>query len=232
MLLDQDMHVYSTFSDGRHVPEEVIASARDRGVRRLCFGDRVGRDTGWLPRYVEHLEKLRARCDLEIVIGVESRILDEDGALDLPADLDGVERISVADHRLPVGGHLLGPRQLRERLADGRLVARQVIDALLGAYEACVHRYRDLQIAHPLRLLSVLEIPEWQVPLVQLRRLALMFAHTGTLVEISERWRCPSPRIARLLRQEGVTVVASSDAHDARDVGRYRYVRSIGWRLP
>lgn len=232
MQLDQDMHVHSTFSDGRHRPEEVIASARARGLRMLGFADHVRRDTDWLPDYVAHLRDMRVRNpDVELVIGVESKMTDSRGTLDIPDDIGGVERVLVADHRLPVGGELLGPRQVRERLNDGRLQIRDVVNALLCAYQGCIERYQSLQIAHPLSFLAKVGIHEWQVPMATMYRLARLMAAKGTVVEVSERWRCPSSPIVRILRRAGVTVVASTDAHDARDVGRYHYVRMIECRL-
>ena len=228
MQLDQDMHVHSTFSDGRHQPEEVLMSAQIRGIRKLGFADHVRRDTDWLPDYVAHLRELRAQYPAtEIVIGVESKMLDPRGTLDIPEDIEGVERILVADHRLPIGADLLGPRQVKERLADGRLQIRDVIDALLCAYQGCVERYSNLQIAHPLSFLAKVGIPEWRMPMVTLYRLACFMAARAVVVEVSERWRCPSPSIIRVMRRAGVTVVASTDAHDANDVGCYQYVKAM-----
>jgi putative hydrolase len=60
----------------------------------------------------------------------------------------------------------------------------------------------------------------------------LELASIGAGVEVSERWRCPSPRAARRLHGAGVELVPGTDAHAARDVGRYSYVRDVLRQVP
>jgi putative hydrolase len=38
---------------------------------------------------------------------------------------------------------------------------------------------------------------------------------------VNEKWSCPSPRTVTALVRAGVTVVAGSDSHHCRDIGRY-----------
>src|SRR4029453_15781501 len=51
-VLTQDMHVYSTFSDGTKTGEENIAEAEQIGLTELAFVDHVRADTKWVPAYV------------------------------------------------------------------------------------------------------------------------------------------------------------------------------------
>ena len=46
----------------------------------------------------------------------------------------------------------------------------------------------------------------------------------GTWVEINEKWACPGPRAIEAFAAAGVTLVASTDSHHRRDVGRYQRV--------
>ncbi|HEY5231884.1 MAG TPA: histidinol-phosphatase, partial [Galbitalea sp.] len=50
---------------------------------------------------------------------------------------------------------------------------------------------------------------------------------TATLVEVNEKWGCPSPRSLRAALAAGVQLVASTDSHVASDVGRYSRVSDI-----
>jgi len=232
--IDEDMHVHSTFSDGRHSAFEVLRSARARGIKRLGFADHVRRDSDWLPTYVHCLRRMRAHTETEIVIGVEAKLLDGLGTLDVPDAREGVERILAADHRLPWHGQLLGPRQVREAMGAGLLSAAEVHETLLAAYEGCARRYQGVQLAHPLSLLARVGVPEADIPRWRLRRFAAVLAEAGAVVEVSERWKCPTRETLKILAEEGVTIVASTDAHDAGMVGRYDYVREatrgLAWR--
>jgi len=51
------------------------------------------------------------------------------------------------------------------------------------------------------------------------------------VIEVSERWRCPSTRVVFMARRHGVAVVASTDSHRAADVGRYAYVAETSAQL-
>jgi len=60
-----------------------------------------------------------------------------------------------------------------------------------------------------------------------LTELAAAAAATGTLVEVNEKWVCPGERVITALHGSGVTLVASTDSHHRRDVGRYRRVAEL-----
>jgi len=227
MRLDEDMHVHTTYSDGRNTVEEVIDIAKRRGLRRIGFADHVRASTSWLPKYVEHLRSARRWAGIEVVIGVETKLLDTAGTLDMPTDQRGVERLLVADHRLPINDELLGPRQVRERLDAGVLERSDVWSSLLTAYESCAAIQHALQLAHPLSFLGKVGIQEDEVPIRRLEHFARVLALHGVQVEVSERWQCPSPASLAVFARAGVQLVASTDAHDARAVGRYEFVRCL-----
>ncbi|MBV1860537.1 MAG: PHP domain-containing protein [Nannocystaceae bacterium] len=227
MQLNEDMHVHTTFSDGRHSVEASIDHARARGLKRLGLADHVRAETDWLSTYVDHINAVRESLDMEVVIGVEAKLLDEVGTLDLPDDITGIERILVADHRLPLRGELLGPRQVREALREGTMSAPDVWDTLLYAYEGCALRYENLQLAHPLSFVSRVGLDERDIPRARIVRFAHAMANAGVAVEVSERWKCPHQQTLLILAEAGVELVASSDAHDARAIGVYNYVRAL-----
>ncbi len=227
MRLDEDMHVHTTYSDGRNTVEEVIDVAKRRGLRRIGFADHVRKSTSWLPEYVEHLRRARRWAGLEVVIGVEAKLLDTAGTLDMPSKAPGIDRVLVADHRLPFGDELLGPRQVREGLQEGAIERSEVWESLLVAYESCAVRRRSLQLAHPLSFLAKVGICETEIPEQRLAHFAQLLAEHGGQVEASERWRCPSTTTLAAFARAGVHIVASTDAHDARAVGRYEFIQCL-----
>ena len=88
------------------------------------------------------------------------------------------------------------------------------------------NRRHPLVLAHLFSILPKVGLSEDQVPDELLAELAAAAAATGTTVEISERWRCPSLRTLRAVRAAGAAIVCSTDSHLATRIGRYDYVRS------
>jgi putative hydrolase len=80
-------------------------------------------------------------------------------------------------------------------------------------------------LAHLFSLLPKIGLDEAQVPDTLLADLAKRAAHAGALVEVNEKWSCPSPRVVAAMAEAGATLVAGSDSHHCRDIGLYRSVR-------
>jgi putative hydrolase len=104
----------------------------------------------------------------------------------------------------------------------------QCIETLVVATLAAMRRNRThpLVLAHMFSILPKVGLSEDQVPDSLLAELASAAADTGTIIEISERWRCPSLRTLRAVRAAGADIVCSTDSHVAMGIGRYDYVRT------
>ena len=102
VALDEDFHVHSTFSDGASTLAENVRAARERGLRTLCLVDHVRRDTRWLPEFTAAVDQYRGQPGLHVLAGVEAKILDTAGHLDLPPGLQTGRHRPGADRRSPV----------------------------------------------------------------------------------------------------------------------------------
>ena len=227
LVLAADHHVHSTFSDGRGSLEDNLEAARRAGLRQLGCVDHVRSDTDWVPAYAARLAELAARSDMTVTCGVEAKILNRDGLLDLPKDTSGVDRVVAADHQVPGHTGPLHPREVRAALEAGRVPAQWVVEGLVKATIAAMTLRRGLLLAHLFSVLPKVGLGEDDVADVQIARLAEAASLSGALVEVSERWRCPSLRALRVFRDAGVEIVASSDAHSPAAIGRYDYVASV-----
>jgi putative hydrolase len=228
-LLLEDHHVHSTFSDGTSSIEENISEAERMGLRRLGCVDHVRANTAYVPVYATVVRALRQTTALELRVGIEAKILNAAGQLDLPAaGLDAVDLIYVADHQFPWSDGPHPPREVRDWLDRGDQTAGQLVAALVDATIATMRRPRrkPLVLAHLFSILPKVGLSEDHVPDPLLNGLIAAAAETGTTIEISERWRCPSLRVIRTARDAGVTLVCSTDSHAATTIGRYAYVRS------
>ncbi len=223
-VLRQDWHVHSTFSDGRSRPSENLTRAAEVGLFEVCFVDHVRRYTTWVPDFVEEVERLRRETSVKVHCSVEAKILDRAGTLDLPravAGLDGLDLVHVADHRFPMGFGPADPDEVRRALARGTAQASDLIECLVEATERALARVPRALLAHLFSILPKVGLDESEVPDDALSSLAAAAASAGALVEVNEKWRCPSPRTLRAFRDAGVGIVAGSDAHEPNAIGSY-----------
>ena len=244
LRLDEDFHVHSTFSDdGASTLAQNVASAQERGLGTLCLADHVRRDTAWLPEFLGAVSAYRRLDGLAVLAGVEAKILDASGQLDLPPGLrgrhadagadapDGLDLILIADHQFPGEDGPLHPARLRAAIERRELPAQDAIEQLVRAtVRAAAHAkesgIRPL-VAHLFSLLPKAGLAEDQVPPPLLRELAAGLASSEAIVEVNEKWRCPSARTIGALSAAGVPIVAGSDSHHCRDIGRYASVRAV-----
>ena len=226
-----DHHVHSTYSDDAVSSiEENVAAAQAAGLTELRLVDHVRADTTWVPEFVAAVHALEVPEGLIVRTGVEAKMLDVSGALDIPPLLDGVDRILIADHQFPGTDGPWSPNETRERIDAGLSPAdalEQFVEASIAAMIGFDHDARTLQLAHWFSILPKVGLSEDSLTDEQLRRWSTAASATGTLVEVNEKWACPGARAVRAALAAGVTLVASTDSHDATDVGRYDRVAQI-----
>jgi putative hydrolase len=238
VALDEDYHVHSDFSDGISTIDENVIVARQRGLRTLCLVDHVRAGTTWVPDFVSAVWPLRALAGIHILAGVEAKILDRAGRLDLPDGIDGVDVVLIADHQFPGEAGPVDPRAMGAALAAGQATAPEVISCLVEATAHAVQRVASAApqsasaaprplIAHLFSVLPKMGLDESQVPDPLLGMLAEQARSAGALVEVNEKWGCPSARTLRAFQQAGVALVASTDSHDCAAIGSYVEVRRI-----
>jgi putative hydrolase len=228
--LRRDAHVHTAFAAGHDSISVLVAAAETAGLTEVTFADRVGPDTSWLPSYLATIQRAQQRTDLALRRGVEVEAIGVDGWLAFPADLSGLEVISVGLFRLPMPSGLLGPETVRANLANGTLDAAEVVDRLVSVICLAmdrVGRYAPTTLARPLEFLAQAGMPDSAVSDAAIDEIVSACRATGTAVEVSERHRMPTRRFVRALAEAGVRMVAASDAYAARDVGRWQYVAEV-----
>lgn len=236
VALDEDFHVHSTFSDGASTLAENVAAARERGLRTLCLADHVRADTAWVPGFVAAVAEFRAIPGLRVMAGVETKMLDTAGHLDIPADLGtggGLDLVLISDHQFPGEDGPVHPDRMRAVIAAGEVSAAEVIERLVTAIIRSFGSAERSLLAHPFSLLPKMGLTEEQVPAALVTDVAAAATRAGAMIEINEKWRCPRPRTVTAFARAGARLVAGSDSHHCRDVGAYNSVRETiresGW---
>lgn len=220
--------MHSTFSDGAGTIQDNVAAAEQRGLRLICLTDHVRHDTAWVPEFVDAARRVDADCAAVTVrCGLEAKILDTEGTLDLPPDHARADLLLAADHQVPSPDGPRPPQEIGAALAAGELERSTVIDWIETATIATTAAYPGVLIAHLFSVLPKIGLTEDDVSDERIARLARAAARHGAIVEVSERWRCPTLRTMRMMRAAGVHVVASTDSHRPQDIGRYDYCRKV-----
>jgi putative hydrolase len=226
-----DYHVHSTFSDdATSTIDENLDAAAAIGLREIRLIDHVRGSTTWVPDFLRAVALTGGREGLTVLTGVEAKILNARGELDVPADLvvgrGGVDAVVIADHQFPGLDGAWSPEETRRRMAAGLSVS-DALDLLVGATVAAMESVEFGQLAHCFSILPKIGLSEDDLTDEHLATWALGAARTGTLIEVNEKWACPGPRALRAAVAAGARIVASTDAHVAKDVGRYDAVAKI-----
>jgi putative hydrolase len=230
-LLRGDWHVHSTFSDdARSTISQNLAAASAAGLTEIRLVDHVRQSTTWVSDFLVTVAAAPIYTDLTVRTGVEAKILNARGELDLPAGLvvgpGGVDAVLIADHQFPGLDGAWTPDETRAKMAAGLSVA-DTLDLLVDATIAAMESVESGQLAHCFSILPKIGLDESQLTDQHLAAWASGAASTGTLIEVNEKWGCPGPRALRAALDAGAQLVASTDSHLASDVGRYTRVSGI-----
>lgn len=223
-----DMQVHSTFSDGADTVEANVRAAEAAGLTHMTCVDHVRETTDWLPEYVAEVRRVRALTDVRLTIGIEAKLLDTTGKLDMPAQLpDGIEVIYAADHQVAMPGGVQHPDAVREALERGDLHPDEVFEALITSTRECLDDPRPIVIAHLFSILPKLGLDQADAPLHQIEALAEECARTGQRIEVNERYATPTARTLRPFIARDVELLVSTDSHRAATIGRYDHCLEV-----
>lgn len=222
-----DFHVHSTFSDdATSTLAENLAAAGECGLGEIRMVEHVRQSTSWVPDFVAALAREPRPEALVVHTGVEAKLLDSTGRLDVPDRLDGIDAILIADHQFPGPEGPWNPAETRRRLDAGLSVAA-ALDLLITGLIRAMENTDSAQLAHCFSILPKVGLDEGDLVEDHLERWASAASRTGTSVEVNEKWQCPGPRALAAALAAGAELVAATDSHVATDVGRYRWVRDV-----
>ena len=154
-MITQDMHLHTKFSDGKNTIEEMAKAAIENNIKEICFTDHVRKHSNWWPMYFSECQRVSQiyASVLQISCGVETKICDYHGMLDLPEGLDPRLPRVAALHRLPNGnGEFISKDSLKQL---GCLARTYWINAITGLQQ----NHEISRIAHPFSLLPYMDFP-------------------------------------------------------------------------
>lgn len=222
--LTTDWHTHSSMSDGTASVSAMIMAAQQRGVSLLQLTDHVRFSTAWLPEYVATIERTRRKTAVKVVAGVEAKILDVQGTIDVPPDLTGIDVVVVSDHQFPTRTGPVTPEEMRQRISSGHTHVSDAVGDLVLATARAVFAHERVVVGHVFSALPKAGIELSEVTDEMLSTLAAAVRSAGAVIEVNERWRTPSLEHIKRLCSLGVELVPSSDAHSTAAVAAWDYV--------
>jgi len=96
-----DLHIHTTYSDGRNSVEEMVKKAVSLGFKKIAITDHIWKTSDWFNEYYNHIKSLNYE-GIEVLVGFEAKALNINGEIDAPksAILKADIRIG-AIHRIP-----------------------------------------------------------------------------------------------------------------------------------
>lgn len=212
-LINVELQVHTTWTDGRATIAEVLETACQRGLAVVAFTEHVRRETDWFADFAAAVRKEARRFPgLTVLVGCEAKALNAGGGLDVSDEVRAQCDIVLGSvHRFPDGrGGLLDFKKLdRETFAE--LECDLAVGLLLGAPI-------DV-LAHPGGMYQRLH---GQYPDALFRRMIEASLGRGIAVEINSSYLAePEPFLA-LCEELNPFVSIGSDAHTREEIGRCR----------
>jgi putative hydrolase len=227
IFLDEDWHVHSTFSDGSATVTQNVCAAEALGLRSICLVDKVRGTTDWMSEFVESCRAAARGSTVQVHCGVEAKLLDTEGKLDMPASAARADYVFVDDRHLPTPRGPMHPDAARERIDAGELLPAKAVEWLVRGVANAVQRHDRVILAHPFGILPRLGLDEGALHRPFVRWLATVMAKHQAGAEISERWRSPAPWVIECFLAAGVAIHASTDSRSLETLGRYAWCRRV-----
>ncbi|MBL0373273.1 histidinol-phosphatase [Rhizobium sp. KVB221] len=208
-----EYQVHTSWTDGQATSSDVLDVASKRGLAALAFTEHVRKDTDWFAEFVREIRAVSTlHPEMTVFVGAETKAMDEEGTLDISADVLAASDIVLGVvHRFPdgAGGYLdfktLSPEQTADiefRLSMG-MIRNAPIDVL----------------GHPG---GMYQRRHGEFPENYFRQMMLATLERGIAIEINSSYLVNMERFIELCREIDPIVSIGSDAHKLDELARCR----------
>ncbi|UCE92318.1 MAG: PHP domain-containing protein [Methanobacteriota archaeon] len=205
-----DFHIHSDYSDGTASLEDIVTEALRWRLEAIGIVDHVRGDADWLADRQRQIDELRGEHgdELEIFSGIEVKVRDEEGALNvLPQATEKVDFVIASFHGVP--------RSVEERMEGGDR------DALVDWWHSCTRILLDCGhdahiLGHPDRILVDRAL---SVGSARMKRLVEQALASRMFLEWNPAAAYPVQPFATALAERGApNVTYGSDAHSTSEL--------------
>ncbi len=211
-----DMHLHSSFSDGRNTPEEIVVHAITIGYKQIAITDHVRRTTDWIDEFVVELERLKRvyAGRIKLYSGIEAKIINLNGEIDArPEFFSKVDLVLGAFHRIPKGQDEYFSADEIQRDKD------KVLKCWFTGMIKLLENSNVNIIAHPT---SILKANDILIPYNLKNTIAQKAAECHKIFEVNSKYQVPDKEFLRLLGVNKVRLCFGSDSHGIEEMSLYR----------
>lgn len=154
-MMKTDYHIHTNYSDGQNSLQEMIEESIKLGLSSICIVDHVRNTTTWLDAYMKDISNCKNiyKENIKINVGVETKVIDWNGNLDLPyINSDYNLDIVAAIHRIPDGN---GNYIDKYTITDDIEYSKQ---CYLNTLNGLKNNEKITKLAHPFSLFKVMKI--------------------------------------------------------------------------
>ena len=207
-----DLHLHSTFSDGRNTPEEMVRHAILNNYVEIAIVDHVRRTTDWLDNFAIEMGRLKQyyRDQITLYSGIEAKVINLKGDVDARPDFfPKVDLVLGAFHRIPKGDE----EYLSE--AEINMDKDRALEFWFTGFMKLLENHDVGIIAHPTAILKRHNIT---VPADMKNLIARKAISYGKILEINSKYQVPDEEFLRILRQNNAKLSFGSDSHGIEEM--------------
>jgi len=200
-----DLHVHSSFSDGKNTPLEMVVSAIELGYEAIAFTDHVWKYSTWLDEYITEISRLKQlfSSQIKVYCGVEAKVTDLLGSIDFDEAYYGeLDFVLAAFHRIPLGNNIYANSLAVSSMPE------YFLEKWLLAFEGALQNPFVDGIAHPFNLQQAF-LDAWGIE-TEIRLLEIILKH-NKIVEYNVKYPCAL--LSDFWSAPGLRISPSSDSH-------------------
>lgn len=214
MKIYEDLHTHTFYSDGKSTMEENVKEAINKGLKKIGITDHGYKHFGFGVKYSDYpimrkeIDMLKKKYEeIEILLGVECNILDDNGTIDLDDYILGYVDYVIA-------GYHFGSVPTKLRGAKNHVfnyikpLKDYEIEYNTRALINTIKNHKIDILAHP-----------GDKGKVDIEKVARNCEMTGTIMEINERHHNLTYEQLLITKNYDVRYILSSDAHKKEHVG-------------
>jgi len=198
--IKEDFHVHTSYNDHSASDLNITSAVRYAeaiGLETLAFTEHVRRESSWIDRYINEIEKVDNRTNIKLIIGFEAKIL-RDGSIDCHPKYSKDYLVIASFHTV------YGNKEI-----------------WMNAIENAI-RNPDVDVIGHLA-----PEPTFSLNVAELMELCELLKNYGKIVELNAKYVRPPIDWVLMFKNHDVKFHLGSDAHSLDQIGNFTKIQKM-----
>ena len=242
-MMYSDLHIHTTFSDGKNSPEEMVLSAIDKGLKTIGFSDHsvTTFDSSYcmkaeqISNYIKEIERLKEkyRDKIEVLCGIEQDLYSTKVDYKFDYIIGSVHYIRLQDEYVPVDSSAQTLKDAANKYFDGDIYP--LIEEYYRAVSTVAEETGADIIGHFDLITKFQEkdplfdenderyIKAWRSAVDKLIKADIPFEiNSGAISRGYRTTPYPSPEIREYIIKSGGRFIYNSDSHNKDTIANFK----------